>query len=54
MSDTSLADYLSQLEDTGDLIRISAPVDPKLELSEIVSRVSGIPGKASYGTSDFS
>jgi len=44
MSDTSLADYLSQLEDTGDLIRISAAVDPKLELSEIVSRVSGIPG----------
>ena len=44
MSDTPLADYLSRLEDAGDLIRISAPVDPKLELSEIVSRVSGIPG----------
>ena len=44
MSDSPLSEYLSQLEDAGELIRITASVDPVLEISEIVSQITGSAG----------
>ncbi|MBT3340783.1 MAG: menaquinone biosynthesis decarboxylase [Planctomycetes bacterium] len=45
----SLSEWIAVLDDAGELIRISAEVDPKLELSEIVDRISkeqGAPNRA--------
>ena len=40
MSYESLADFLAVLQDRGELVRISAPVDPALELAAISDRVA--------------
>ncbi len=36
----SLADFLEELENAGELVRIAAEVDPELELAEIVAQAS--------------
>ena len=41
MSYRSLADFLEELENAGELVRIAAEVDPELELAEIVAQASG-------------
>lgn len=46
MAFTDLADALSRLERAGELRRISAPVDPRLEIAEIVTRVVRAQGPA--------
>lgn len=38
-----LADFLAELQDDGELVRIAAEVDPELELAEITDRVSKSP-----------
>lgn len=43
MSQESLGDFVSLLQDTGELVRISAPVDSALEVAEITRRVSRSP-----------
>lgn len=43
---TDLKDFLAALEKTGDLRRVSAPVDPTLEISEIVNRTVKAHGPA--------
>ncbi|MFD1072168.1 menaquinone biosynthesis decarboxylase [Longispora fulva] len=43
---TDLKDFLRALEKAGELVRISAPVDPDLEISEIVQRVVKAKGPA--------
>ncbi len=43
---TDLKDFLAALEKSGDLRRISAPVDPTLEISEIVTRTVRAHGPA--------
>lgn len=43
---TDLKDFLRALEKAGELVRISAPVDPDLEISEIVQRVVRAKGPA--------
>ena len=40
MSYDSLAEFLSGLQDNGELVRISATVDPALELAAITDRVA--------------
>jgi 4-hydroxy-3-polyprenylbenzoate decarboxylase len=35
---TDLRDFIAELEASGDLVRISAEVDPKLEMTEIADR----------------
>ncbi len=40
MSYDSLAEFLSQLQDHGELVRVSATVDPALELAAITDRVA--------------
>ena len=39
-----LSDFISKLEDAGELVRISAPVDAALELAIITDRISKSPG----------
>ena len=36
-----LADFVEELENAGDLVRIAAQVDPELELAEIVAQAAG-------------
>ena len=36
---TDLRDFIAQLERLGELKRISVPVDPRLEMTEICDRV---------------
>src|SRR5262245_35498298 len=43
MAYDNLSDFLSELQDDGELVRISAEVDPILEISEITDRVSKSP-----------
>jgi 4-hydroxy-3-polyprenylbenzoate decarboxylase len=43
---TSLPDFLDRLERDGELVRIKAPVDPHLEVTEIVDRVVRAQGPA--------
>src|SRR5690242_11956756 len=43
---TDLRDFLRQLERSGELRRVSAPVDPYLEVTEIVQRVLREQGPA--------
>lgn len=43
---TDLKDFLAALEKAGELHRVKAPVDPTLEMSEIVTRVVRQSGKA--------
>ncbi len=45
-STTDLRDFLSLLEERGQLKRISAPVNPDLELAAIADRVMGLGGPA--------
>lgn len=40
----NLDDYINLLEREGELVRISAPVDPVLEISEITDRMAKSPG----------
>ena len=40
MNGQTLTDFLAELEDEGDLLRVSAQVDPQLELAEIVRAVT--------------
>jgi 4-hydroxy-3-polyprenylbenzoate decarboxylase len=40
MPHDSLGDFLSQLEDSGELVRVAAPADAALELAEITRRLS--------------
>ena len=40
MSVRDLRDWIATLEKAGELVRVSAPVDPKLEITEIADRVS--------------
>jgi len=46
ISMTSLPDFLDRLERDGELVRIKAPVDPHLEVTEIVDRVVRAQGPA--------
>src|SRR5438105_9443236 len=46
MAYESLAAFLEELEAEGELVRIRAPVDPILEISEITDRVSKAHGPA--------
>lgn len=39
-----LGDFLSELQDTGELVRIPVPVDSALELAEITERICKTPG----------
>lgn len=39
MAHRNLSDFIAELEDDGDLVRISAEVDPDLELSAVTNRV---------------
>ena len=43
MAYDNLSDFLSELQDDGELVRISAEVDPILEITEITDRVSKSP-----------
>jgi 4-hydroxy-3-polyprenylbenzoate decarboxylase len=43
---TSLADYIAQLEKRGELLRVSQPVDPYLEITELADRVVKREGPA--------
>jgi 4-hydroxy-3-polyprenylbenzoate decarboxylase len=40
----NLAEFVAALEKEGELVRISTPVDPILEITEITDRVSKMPG----------
>lgn len=40
----NLAEYVAALERAGQLIRISAPVDPELEIAELTDRQAKLPG----------
>lgn len=40
----NLTEYIAALEQTGELIRISAPVDPVLEIAELTDRQAKQPG----------
>ncbi|MDE5945504.1 MAG: menaquinone biosynthesis decarboxylase [Rikenella sp.] len=40
----NLTEYIAALEQTGELIRISAPVDPVLEIAELTDRQAKRPG----------
>src|SRR5262245_53176503 len=40
----NLSDFLDELQQAGELVRISTEVDPVLEISEITDRVSKSPG----------
>lgn len=40
MARDSLSEFLNELQDAGELLRISVEVDPVLELAEIVSRIN--------------
>ena len=44
MAYSSLSDFVSALEENGELIRISQYVNPELEISEIADRFSKLPG----------
>src|SRR5262245_30206553 len=44
MAYDNLSDFLSELQDEGELVRISTEVDPVLEITEITDRVSKSPG----------
>jgi 4-hydroxy-3-polyprenylbenzoate decarboxylase len=46
MSYKSLSHFINALESAGELVRISEPVSPKLEITEITDRVSKNNGKA--------
>ncbi|WP_018347661.1 menaquinone biosynthesis decarboxylase [Longispora albida] len=46
MAYTDLKDFLLALEKAGELVRVTAPVDPDLEISEIVQRVVKAGGPA--------
>ncbi len=43
MPDDSLGDFLSLLQDAGELVRIAAPVDSALEIAEITRRIGQGP-----------
>src|SRR5258708_29866019 len=43
MAYDNLSDFLNELQDDGELIRISAEVDPVLEITEITDRISKSP-----------
>jgi len=43
MAYDSLSDFINDLHDAGELVRISTEVDPVLEISEITDRVSKSP-----------
>ena len=43
----SLADFLEELENAGELVRIAAEVDPELELAEIVTQATAAAGSGS-------
>src|SRR4030095_3906500 len=43
MTFRNLRDFISVLERCGELVRIKAPVDPELEITEITDRVSKGP-----------
>src|SRR5579864_4305038 len=43
MAYDNLSDFLNELRDDGDLVRVSAEVDPILEITEITDRVSKSP-----------
>ncbi|HLK61025.1 MAG TPA: menaquinone biosynthesis decarboxylase, partial [Chthonomonadaceae bacterium] len=44
MAYTDFQDFLSRLEREGELRRISTPVDPYLEITEVADRVMKQPG----------
>ena len=46
MSHSSLADFLEELDDVGELARVSVEVDPELEIAEITRRVAAEGGPA--------
>src|SRR5450755_4179097 len=46
MAFADLPDFLERLEKDGELVRVSAPVDPHLEITEIVDRVVRAGGPA--------
>ncbi|HUW91653.1 MAG TPA: menaquinone biosynthesis decarboxylase [Bacteroidales bacterium] len=46
MTFSGLADYVSYLDSSGDLCRVSCPVDPILEITEIADRMVKSGGKA--------
>src|SRR5258708_21909177 len=46
MAYRDLRDFISQLESSGELKRIAAPVDPKLEMTEMCDRVRKAGGPA--------
>ena len=46
MAYDDLRDFLTRLEKDGDLRRVTAPVDPHLEVTEIVQRVLRSDGPA--------
>jgi 4-hydroxy-3-polyprenylbenzoate decarboxylase len=46
MSYTSLRDFIHHLESSGKLVRVSAPVSPKLEMTEIQTRLLAEGGPA--------
>lgn len=46
MAHTDLREFLKRLEKAGELKRITAPVDPTLEISEITQRVVRAGGPA--------
>ncbi len=43
MAYDNLSDFINELHDDGELIRISAEVDPLLEIAEITDRISKSP-----------
>lgn len=44
MAYENLSDFINELQDAGELVRIKAEVDPILEITEITDRVSKSPG----------
>lgn len=44
MAYESLSQFINELQDAGELVRITAEVDPVLEIAEITDRVSKSPG----------
>ena len=43
MAYENLSDFINELQDDGELVRISTEVDPLLEITEITDRVSKSP-----------
>ena len=48
-----LRDFISALEQAGELHRVTAEVNPQLEITEIADRVSRMPARESSGAREF-